>query len=55
MTKMSASTANARAYPKRKRAEVSYFEDDASDASETDEYNSDVEEASPRKVSPAAR
>ena len=51
---MSAPTANARAYPKRTRAEVSYCEDNASDTSETDESESDVEQAFSRKVSPAA-
>ena len=51
---MSANAANAHAYPKRKRAEVSYYEADASDASETDGHDSDVEQASPIKVSPTA-
>ena len=39
-----------RTYPKRKRAEISYC-DDFTDATESDEYHSEIEEAPPSKAS----
>lgn len=46
---MPTTTPISRAYPKRKRTQVSYREDPL-DFSESEEYNSRIEEAPPSKV-----